>query len=154
MEIMASGRRWPCTWFGFWREDEDGSEGCPSVFDWVVTNWRDHVDVDRVVGYLEASPCVIATSADACVICRNIIRRSLAYRTDGVWYWPDTLAHYITQHGVRLPEEFLTRLLAAEHIAPKEEDLWKDEREFIAVLRRLSAPAEHLAMLRHLAENR
>lgn len=27
--------------------------------------------------------------------------------TDGVWVWPEGLAHYVARHGVRLPDEFV-----------------------------------------------
>ena len=27
--------------------------------------------------------------------------------TDGVWVWPEGLAHYVGTHGVRLPDEFV-----------------------------------------------
>jgi hypothetical protein len=27
--------------------------------------------------------------------------------TDGVWVWPEGLAHYVSAHSVRLPEMFL-----------------------------------------------
>jgi len=31
--------------------------------------------------------------------------------SDGVWYWPDGLVHYVTEHDVRLPSEFVEHAL-------------------------------------------
>jgi hypothetical protein len=31
-------------------------------------------------------------------------------RSDGVWLWPEGLAHYVQHHDVRLPEEFLSHV--------------------------------------------
>src|SRR5688500_9731530 len=88
--IVKSITQWPHTWFGFWRESFDKFEDCPSIFDWVEPEWRKSgVDVDRIVRYLDSSPNVCATSAHACVFCGSVERAALAYRTDGVWYWPD-----------------------------------------------------------------
>lgn len=32
-------------------------------------------------------------------------------RTDGVYIWPSGLAHYVEEHGVRLPHEFVAHAL-------------------------------------------
>jgi hypothetical protein len=36
--------------------------------------------------------------------------------TDGRYVWPDGLAHYVEQHGVRLPEDFIARAVAADGV--------------------------------------
>jgi hypothetical protein len=151
---MTSIRQWPHTWFGFWREDPEELDDCPSVFDWVDPEWKGGVDLDRVVRYLEASPGPLATSAGRCVICGARERRSLVYKTDGVWFWRDDLPHYLVRHDVRLPEEFNARILRAGHVPPKEKDLWRDEREYVDLMKRLSAPASDMESLRELTKNR
>lgn len=32
--------------------------------------------------------------------------------TDGVYVWPDGLAHYVTEHDVRLPDVFVQHVLS------------------------------------------
>jgi len=32
---------------------------------------------------------------------------------DGVWFWPEGLAHYVQCHDVRLPDEFVQHALSA-----------------------------------------
>src|SRR5580700_2661717 len=105
--MMMNAQKWTYTWFGFWREAPDGFEDCPSVFDWIDPEWKKGADVDLVARYLELCPFVLATSGDVCAVCGSVAKDTLAYRTDGAWYWPDDLSHYIVQHSVRLPEESL-----------------------------------------------
>lgn len=33
--------------------------------------------------------------------------------TDGIWVWPEGLAHYVSHHGLPLPEEFLATVRRA-----------------------------------------
>jgi hypothetical protein len=32
--------------------------------------------------------------------------------TDGMWIWPEGLAHYVHNHGVTLPDDFVARVLS------------------------------------------
>lgn len=45
--------------------------------------------------------------------------------TDGEWFWPEGLAHYVDQHSVRLPEEFVASLRSRGFLVP--ENLRPDE---------------------------
>ena len=40
--------------------------------------------------------------------------------TDGVWVWPEGLAHYVAFHGIRLPDEFVAYAAASGFRAPEE----------------------------------
>ena len=55
--------------------------------------------------------------------------------SDGVWVWPEDLGHYVRNHGVVLPEEFIRHALAAAPPLPKSRwaaredlnyDFWRD----------------------------
>ena len=41
--------------------------------------------------------------------------------SDGVWLWPDGLAHDVEAHGVRLPDEFVAHAAARDFRPPKPE---------------------------------
>ena len=41
--------------------------------------------------------------------------------SDGVWLWPEGLAHYVDVHGVRLPDEFVNYAAARDFRAPEPE---------------------------------
>ena len=45
--------------------------------------------------------------------------------TDGVWFWPEALHHYIDKHMVSLPNEFITHIMTMKGIVPflKKEDI-------------------------------
>lgn len=38
--------------------------------------------------------------------------------TDGEWVWPEGLSHYVREHGVGLPEQFISHVLAGGSTAP------------------------------------
>jgi hypothetical protein len=40
--------------------------------------------------------------------------------TDGVWVWPEGLAHYVGMHAVRLPDEFIDHMRSQGWRAPTE----------------------------------
>jgi hypothetical protein len=39
--------------------------------------------------------------------------------SDGVWLWPEGLAHYVEAHGVRLPDEFVAYAVARDFRVPE-----------------------------------
>jgi hypothetical protein len=39
-------------------------------------------------------------------------------RTDGVWIWPEGLAHYVEHHHVRLPDGFIETMIARDFTVP------------------------------------
>ena len=89
----------PVTLIGYWEGDYE--PGWPNVMDFVDEQW-DQAERDRVASYLEAgfvpwiqmgiSPCRMCGAANGS-----------AEQTDGVYIWPEGLAHYVRAHGVRLP---------------------------------------------------
>jgi hypothetical protein len=42
-----------------------------------------------------------------------------AERTDGVWAWPEGLSHYVREHGVILPDDFIAHALSSAPPLPK-----------------------------------
>jgi hypothetical protein len=55
--------------------------------------------------------------------CRFLCNRQMGSReySDGRWVWPEDLSHYVRDHGVRLPEEFIQHVLAGVPPIPKEQ---------------------------------
>jgi hypothetical protein len=57
--------------------------------------------------------------------------------TDGVWVWPEGLAHYVEEHDVMLPDAFLHTMRANEWKMPPNiqrrlteiRELWPDPME-------------------------
>lgn len=44
--------------------------------------------------------------------------------TDGVYLWPQGLAHYLKEHDVRLPVEFVEHVLAFDEHVATDADWW------------------------------
>lgn len=68
---------------------------------------------DAVLTYLRAAPMLV--TYDEPSWCRfDCGERDMGHRdlTDGIYVWPDGLAHYIERHDVRLPERFVAHVLA------------------------------------------
>jgi hypothetical protein len=50
--------------------------------------------------------------------------------SDGTYLWPEGLAHYVKDHGVRLPEEFVrhaTRAIDSLESADVDQDWWRSQ---------------------------
>ena len=73
--------------------------------DLVDSTWAGK-DRSRVVQYLARARAV--AHAGGLSYCRfGCGLDGCAELSDGVWLWPEGLAHYVAHHGVRLPDEFL-----------------------------------------------
>jgi hypothetical protein len=91
---------------GFWASP--GSDGLPDPGDLVDTGW----DADErrwVADYLDRGQIAAEfMGASRCKLCARVNgSRDL---TDGAYLWPEGLAHYVLEHGVRLPAEFLAHI--------------------------------------------
>jgi hypothetical protein len=66
----------------------------------------------RVVAYLKRRafvlPC-IALGLSRCRLCGRV--NGCGESSDGVFVWPSGLAHYVVDHGVRLPDDFVRHAL-------------------------------------------
>jgi hypothetical protein len=82
----------------------------PDVTLLVDPDWRE--DERRRVGeYLQRGTRV--NQMRGLSLCRFCERRNgSAELADGVYCWPEGLAHYVSEHDVRLPEEFVAHVLS------------------------------------------
>ncbi len=149
---MKNARSFSNRWFGFWREEGAGFNECPRLSEWIEPNWTTHDSLVGTARYLDGAPDVWATSAEPCLLCRERLGVSLTYRTDGLWYWPSTLSHYVLQHCIRLPDELYARILEAQFVPPKH--LWEDgdEQGFVRLLRSLDVPPPHMSAIESFAK--
>ena len=77
---------------------------------------RDSPDArkDAILNYLESGVLCAATPG----IEEDVLRDPPVsigppdVLTDGVWAWPRTLAHYVRQHHIALPDEFMEHMKA------------------------------------------
>jgi hypothetical protein len=64
-----------------------------------------------------------------CRICDNATNGNLEL-TDGVYIWPEGLAHYVLEHSVRLPAEFVAHVVARNDLT---DDVQVDESWWLSV---------------------
>ena len=54
--------------------------------------------------------------------------------TDGTWSWPEGLPHYITDHHVRLPDDFVAHMRRLNWAVPHSDATFdrddRDDRDF------------------------
>ncbi len=68
-----------------------------------------------VVRYLRAGPRFESYAGTSfCRFACGVPSRQMGHRdrSDGVWVWPEGLAHYVEAHAVRLPERFIRHAVA------------------------------------------
>lgn len=95
--------RTPLTLIGYWGGPR--SESWPDVRDFVDDGWDEEERID--VGlYLRRG--LLARAWMGYSTCRLCGQNNGALDfTDGVYLWPEGLAHYVLDHGVRLPHDFV-----------------------------------------------
>jgi hypothetical protein len=98
---------------GYWREESD--DRWPDPRELVDETWDDR-ERSLVAAYLEDgfSPWACAGYSH-CRICGKA--NGCAEFTDGVYLWPEGLAHYVREHSVMLPDEVL------DHIKQRQDEL-------------------------------
>ena len=79
-------------------------------------------DKEKVIKYLASGiPCNHYSGFSGCRLCNQIL--GTCERTDGFWAWPDKFEHYIDNHDIRIPEEFLTHIAGRDYEIMSVEDL-------------------------------
>jgi hypothetical protein len=103
----------PLTLIGYWQGKF--APGWPRVTDFVDENW-DQRERRQVAQYLQQEGFRVpwrAAGASRCRFCG--VSNGSTELTDGVYLWPDGLAHYVSEHGVRLPVSVIRHILSRPH---------------------------------------
>jgi hypothetical protein len=113
---------WPYKWYGFFGfEEEHGLKP------FLLEDYQDFSCPEpikkQIVNYLKSAP--IATMGfhkpGKCK-CGALLHPS-TYRFDGVWLWPDKLAHTVDAHHACIPNEMLKRIIELGGQPPREADI-------------------------------
>ena len=98
----------PLKAIGYWRETLlPIGDGLPEPQDFVDLQWRPD-ERAQIVAYLRAGKAAVEWRGYA--LCRLCVQRTpLGSRdlSDGEWVWPERLEHYVEEHGLFLPDEFI-----------------------------------------------
>lgn len=91
------------TRIGYWRSSSEPK--LPNPQDLVV-EIMDTAEKKRVLAHLSCQQHINhAKGMSTCRICGKL--NGSAEQTDGKYIWPTGLAHYVEEHNVRLPQEFV-----------------------------------------------
>ena len=93
---------------GFWRDSDDSSLIHPKHI--VDAEWRPDERASLVQYLRSATPACAYLGYSYCRFDCGIADHELGDcdLTDGIWCWPSGLAHYVEQHAIRLPNEFVS----------------------------------------------
>jgi rhodanese-related sulfurtransferase len=100
--------------FGFWRGGK-GQDHLPDPADYVDPSC-DRGERERVAAYLDGGQEVARLKGGSwCRLCQDPSSMANGNRdmTDGTYRYPDGLAHYVREHGVRVPADMEARALAS-----------------------------------------
>ena len=94
---------------GYWSRDQDKAEGLPWPSELVDDTW-DVAERERVIAYLERG--TIHESWRGWSTCRLCGRPNGSRdHTDDVYVWPEGYVHYVRDHAVRPPADFIAHAL-------------------------------------------
>jgi hypothetical protein len=117
---------------GYWRREAGGGwaadERWPSPVDFVDPAW-DEIERDVVAEYMSRG--FVARACMGMSPCRFCGRDNGSLElSDGVYVWPEGLAHYVAEHDVRLPGQFVSHALSmteALESADRDESWWRSQ---------------------------
>ena len=85
----------------------------------VDSNWELECR-DQIIQYLKSAPSVWHYRGLS--LCRfGCGQNGSGEHSDGEWCWPEGLAHYVEQHHVKLPDDFVTHMRQNAFTVPKSE---------------------------------
>ena len=104
---------------GYW---SDGSNGTPVLHprDLVDPSWDEEEKETVVLHLMNGAAWQGYMGFAQCRICGELL--GTQDMTDGTYVWPEKLEHYLVDHGVRLPHEFVLHI-DSYHAAIEEIDV-------------------------------
>jgi hypothetical protein len=113
---------------GYWYSEDEEDINYPNPTNLIDVNYyKENYKIENnLVAYLmSGKPCNFYRGYSKCRICN----KKLGYfeRTDGGYIWPDQLEHYILEHNVLLPKEFIDYVMKQDNWPTYEIDdtFWK-----------------------------
>ena len=112
---------------GYWWSESDPD--WPDVRRFVDHDW-DPAERDGLIAYLTADmwPSYRYGGDSICRFCGE--PNGSAEPTDGVFRWPEGLAHYLAEHDVRLPQVFVDHALGRSNAHDVGKAWWMEQEGF------------------------
>lgn len=106
---------------GYWHNSYGRFRYCPKP-QWLVQKDWNAAELERILLYLRSGQSLLGWCGwSTCRFrrCREGEMNGSNDFTDGRWFWPEGLAHYIDCHSVMLPTEFIQTMRANNWCPPK-----------------------------------
>ena len=127
-ELIKSGRKLIA--IGYWAGKENTTLPLPENFQ--DEEWN-AAERQMVIDYLRrASPVIGYMGLSWCRFKCGEINMGACDLSDGVYCWPEGLAHYLEKHTVRLPEKFVEHARKNQHASPLPK--WDSNAELLALV--------------------
>lgn len=97
--------------FGFFRDDHDPQHS-------VRVAAGEQADRDNVVGYLSRGELLVGSPGVKPCLMGDDELVEIHVLTDGEWFWPAELPHYVECHAVVVPDAFLSRMRSLDYRVP------------------------------------
>jgi len=99
---------------GYWKDGPVDWRPNPALL--VDRAWAESDEGKAVIAYLKSPTVTVREAYFGGSWCRFHCSRpdsQMGSRdmTDGTWIWPEGLVHYVEDHGVRLPAEFVAHVM-------------------------------------------
>jgi hypothetical protein len=119
-ELLESGRK--IHGLGYWKEKEPGNVTLPHPCIFVDEQWNPE-ERQMVISYLEKGESLaVSMGLSWCRFNCGEVGMGAAELTDGSYWWPEGLAHYVEKHSVRLPAEFVKHVRDNFHARMTEQE--------------------------------
>lgn len=108
---------------GFWNGPHTPA-GWPDITQFIDPSW-DADDREFIAGYLSRG--VLGRAYMGYSPCRLCGKKDNGYceLSDGVYVWPEGLVHYVVDHDVRLPQEFVQHAIdLTERLEGERDESW------------------------------
>ena len=112
-------QEWPFQWWGFCTETP--TKQSPSLDEITDPTWRPD-DIEKVIQYLKNCPCLVTAGQGPgkCALCgEEYCSDNSAFLSDGKWFWPSGIEHYIEKHDMVLPDRMLEHIRKNKYRLPK-----------------------------------
>lgn len=103
-------------WFGF-----DGTKE-KSIKKMLIKEYEYDLDeLDRCIEYMSSTENMLngGSGSDPCLFDNAHILYGYGCRTDGVWIWESHMDHYIREHNIQIPRDFIEHMKANNFVVPK-----------------------------------
>jgi hypothetical protein len=112
-------KEWNYKWYGFRGAEEKYIGKTYKLEDYVDTSCPPEIK-EKIISYLDTAPLVLVGQVPErrCGLCDDLIHPA-AYRSDGIWLWPDGLVHDVSKHNFCIPNQMLEHILEQDGTPPE-----------------------------------